>query len=364
MNVKLFDKLAARCIKTTPEAVLKSSFASVLKEEWINDAMFLDSALNRVVGIANLPFKAPAVLQLLKNRDVAAHLIELAGNDSSVMVVKEENSIKVFTNSKNQVQNLDVPGNIKQNIEAILANVEKWAGVLNENGEHVVDLRTPVPGPHFYVNLLLGNRVGYAHALQTTPKSVVDRLGRGSFRSHAATQVLATRWDMRQEENGFPANRQFYLVEDFKKIFYSADPNDANIESATCTHSQNHTIIQYKTKCGLEIKRTIFILTQMEGTPLATEVQRIEINNLTDKEREIKLVYTGMFGPATPHAIFEDVTYTNVIMQSSILRKDDGSIMAISPDYYPEPCREDIRFSSMIIRNEDSVEFPRSLCKL
>ncbi|HPD01082.1 MAG TPA: glycosyl transferase, partial [Acetivibrio sp.] len=274
----------------------------------------------------------------------------------------EENGVKVFASSKNQAQNIDVPGNIKQRIEAILANVDKWAGVLNENGEHVVDLRTPVPGPHFYTNLLLGNRVGYDHALQTTPKSVVDRLGRGSFRSHAATQVLATRWDMRQEENGFPANRQFYLVEDFKKIFYSADPNDANIESATCTHSQNHTVIQYRTKCGLEIKRTIFILPQMEGMPLATEVQRIEIKNLTGKERNIKLVYTGMFGPATPHAIFEDVTYTNVIMQSSILRKEDGSIMAISPDYYPEPCKEDIRFSSMIIRNEDGIEFPKEFC--
>lgn len=358
----MFEKLAARGIKTTPEAVLKSSFASVLKEQWINDAMFLDTALNRVIGVANLPFKAPAVLQLLKNRDVAAYLIELAGDDSSVMVIKEENGVKVFASSKNQAQNIDVPGNIKQRIEAILANVDKWAGVLNENGEHVVDLRTPVPGPHFYTNLLLGNRVGYDHALQTTPKSVVDRLGRGSFRSHAATQVLATRWDMRQEENGFPANRQFYLVEDFKKIFYSADPNDANIESATCTHSQNHTVIQYRTKCGLEIKRTIFILPQMEGMPLATEVQRIEIKNLTGKERNIKLVYTGMFGPATPHAIFEDVTYTNVIMQSSILRKEDGSIMAISPDYYPEPCKEDIRFSSMIIRNEDGIEFPKEFC--
>jgi len=69
-----------------------------------------------------------------------------------------------------------------------------------------------------------------------------------------------------------------------------------------------------------------------------------------------------MFGPATPHAIFEDVTYTNVIMQSSILRKEDGSIMAISPDYYPEPCKEDIRFSSMIIRNEDGIEFPKEFC--
>ncbi len=358
----MYEKLAARGIKTTPEAVLKSSFASVLKEEWINDAMFLDTGLNRVVGVANLPFKAPAVLQLLKNRDVAAYLIKLAGDDSSVMVVKEEKGIKVLASSKSQVQDVEVPANIKENIESILSDVEKWAGVLNENGEHVVDLRTPVPGPHFYTNLLMGNRVGYDHALQTTPKSVVDRLGRGSFRSHAATQVLATRWDMRQEENGFPANRQFYLVEDFKKIFYSADPNDANIESATCTHSQNHTIIQYRTKCGLEIKRTIFILPQMEGMPLATEVQRIEVKNLTGKERNIKLVYTGMFGPATPHAIFEDVTYTNVIMQSSILRKDDGSIMSISPDYYPEPCKEDIRFSSMIIRNEDGIEFPKEFC--
>ena len=101
----------------------------------------------------------------------------------------------------------------------------------------------------------------------------------------------------------------------------------------------------------------------MEGTPLATEVQRIEIKNLTGKQRDIKLVYTGMFGPATPHAIFEDVTYTNVIMQSSILRKEDGSIMAISPDYYPEPCREDIRFSSMILETKVLI-FPKSLCKL
>lgn len=358
----MFNKLAARSVKTTPESVLQSSFKSVLKDEWINDAMFADTTFKSVIGVSNLPFKVPAVLQLLKNRDVAAYLLTQAGNDSSVMIVKEDNNIKVFKSKSNEVQEIDVPGDVKQGIAGILSSAKEWAGILNEKGEHVVDLRTPVPGPHFYVNLLLGNRVGYDHALQTTPKSVVDRLGRGSFRSHAATQVLATRWDMRQDENGFPANRQFYLVEDFKKIFYSADPKDANIESAVCTHSQNHTIIEYKTKCGLQIKRTIFILPQMDGMPLATEAQRIEVKNLTGKPRNLKLVYTGMFGPATPHAIFEDVTYTNVIMQSSILTKDDGSIVAISPDYYPEPCREDIRFSSMIIRNGNSVEFPKEFC--
>ncbi|MFZ5990074.1 MAG: GH36-type glycosyl hydrolase domain-containing protein [Bacillota bacterium] len=358
----MYEKLAARSVKITPESVLLSSFKGVLKDEWIVDAMFADTTFKSVIGVANLPFKVPAVLQLLKNSDVAAYLLTQTVNDSSVMIVIEDNSVKVFKNKANEVQETDAPSDIKQGIAKILSNVKTWAGLLNEKGEHVVDLRTPAPGPHFYVNLLLGNRVGYDHALQTTPKSVVDRLGRGSFRSHAATQVLATRWDMRQEENGFPANRQFYLVEDFKKIFYSADPNDTNIETAVCTHSQNHTVIEYKTKCGLEIKRTIFILPQMDGMPLATEVQRIEVKNLTNKSRNLKIVYTGMFGPATPHAIFEDVTYTNVIMQSSILRKDDGSIMAISPDYYPEPCREDVRFSSMIIRNGNSIEFPKEFC--
>ena len=198
--------------------------------------------------------------------------------------------------------------------------------------------------------------------LQTTPKSVVDRFGRGSFRSHADTQVLATRWDMRAEENGFPANRQFYIVEDFKKIFYSADVNDENIESAFCTHSQNHSIIEYRTKCGLEIKRTIFILPQYEGLPLATEVQRIEIKNTSGKKRNLKIVYTGMFGTGTPHAIFEDVVYTNVIMQASVLMQDGGGIAAISPDYYPEQCREDLRFSTLMIRNGNNVEFPKEFC--
>ena len=61
--------------------------------------------------------------------------------------------------------------------------------------------------------------MGYGNPLQTTPKSVVDGLGRGSFRAHSATQVLATRWDMLQEENGFPANRQFYILEDGQQIF-------------------------------------------------------------------------------------------------------------------------------------------------
>jgi cellobiose phosphorylase len=361
-EVHMFEKLVAREVKLTPESLLRSRFKT-LNENIKVDAMFADTTFKSVIGVAGMPFKVPAVLQLLKNREVSEYLLTEATKGASVMIeVQDNGSVAVYKSSNGETQKVEVSPDIKQKIETALSNVGKWAGELNKKGEHVIDLLTPAPGPHFYVNLLMGNRTGFDHALQTTPKSVVDRLGRGAFRSHAATQVLATRWDMRQEEGGFPANRQFYLVEDFKKIFYSADPNDSNIETATCIHSQNNTVIEYKTKCGLSIKRTIFILPQVEGLPLATEVQQIEVTNLTDIERNIKLIYTGMFGTPATHAVFEDVLYTNVIMQSSILRKEDGSIVAITPDYYPEPWREDMRFHTMLVRNGDSVEFPKEFC--
>ncbi|PQQ67605.1 GH36-type glycosyl hydrolase domain-containing protein [Acetivibrio saccincola] len=356
----MLQKIVARDFKLSPESILRERFGYMLDDNTIVDAIFVNTDYKSAIGVANLPFKVPAVLQILKDKEISEFILKECGNSYSILIFLEKDDVKIYKEgSKKEVS---APSQIKKGLKKLLENVDRWAGTLNDRGEHTIDLRTPSPGPHFYVNLLMGNRIGYDYALQTTPKSVVDRFGRGSFRSHADTQVLATRWDMRAEENGFPANRQFYIVEDFKKIFYSADVNDENIESAFCTHSQNHSIIEYRTKCGLEIKRTIFILPQYEGLPLATEVQRIEIKNTSGKKRNLKIVYTGMFGTGTPHAIFEDVVYTNVIMQASVLMQDGGGIAAISPDYYPEQCRENLRFSTLMIRNGNNVEFPKEFC--
>lgn len=356
----MLQKIVARDFNLSPENVLRDCFGNLLDNNTIVDAIFVNTDYKTVIGVANLPFKAPAVLQLLKDAEISAYILKECGDSASILLYLEEDDVKIYkVGSKKEIS---APSKIKKGLKKVLADIDGWVGTLNDRGEHVIDLRTPSPGPHFYVNLLMGNRIGYDFALQTTPKSVVDRLGRGAFRSHADTQVLATRWDMRAEENGFPANRQFYIVENFKQIFYSADVSDENIESAVCTHSQNHSIIEYKTKCGLEIKRTIFILPQFNGLPLATETQRIEIKNTSGKKRDLKIVYTGMFGPGTPHAIFEDVVYTNVIMQASVLMQDGGEIAAISPDYYPEPCHEDLRFSTLMIRNGNNVEFPKEFC--
>lgn len=357
----MYEEIVARAAKSVPEQALRSIFKEHINREMSADALFIDTSFERIIGVGNLPTKVPVVLALLKNSKVAGFLLKEV--NGSILIINKGIGVVIKINKKKgAIEEITVPSEISTAISDIITDSFKWAGVLNENGEHSVDLCSPSPGPHFNVNLLMGNRIGYAHALQTTPKSVVDRLGRGSFRSHASTQVLATKWDLRQEENGFPANRQFYLVENCKKIFFSAEPGDSNIESAVCIHSQNYTTIRYKTKCGLEIERVIFILPQRDEMPLATEVQHISIRNSGSQTRKLKLVYTGMFGSAAPQTVFEDVLYNNIISQAKILRNVDGTIAAVGPDYYPEYAQGDLRFHTMMIQKSNQVIFPSEFC--
>jgi cellobiose phosphorylase len=339
--------------------VLKTKFAALIPAGGICDALFTDSRFQQVIGVAGLPFVAPATLQILKDPTTAVFCEQLLADGGSLLVVAQP-AIRVWV-SEPEIREVELPGENRQAL-AVLETVARWGGELNERGEQVIDLRTPSPGPHYFVNLLLGNRMGCPFALQTTPKSVVDRLGRGSFRSHAGTQVLATRWDMRQEENGFPANRQFYLVEEGRRIFYSADPEDANIAAATCTHAPNRTMITYRTKCGLEVRRLIFLLPQQAGLPLATETQRITIRNLGETTRRLKLVYTGMFGSATPGAFWEDVLYSNLILQAKLLKDPTGGIRAVGVDYRHERDRGDLRFHSMVIHQDGRTSWPYEFC--
>jgi cellobiose phosphorylase len=357
----VFEQLTARNIKMNAEMLLRRLFKEHIAASDIVDSIFTDGSHSGVFGVAGLQIKVPAILELLKIQELAAFLLEQACGGCSVMVRITKETIEVYK-YESGVKEIYPPSNIADRLKCILSETSDWAGKINGAGEHEADLFTPSPGPHFYVNLLIGNRIGYPIALQTTPKSVVDRFGGGSFRSHADTQVLATRWDMRQEENGFPANRQFYLVENYKKIFYSAGTDRKNIVSAKCRHSQNYTEISYITSCGLNISRLIFILPQMEGLPAATEVQRIEIRNNGSRPRKLRIVYTGMFGSAVPGALFEDVLYSNIVMQSRILRDADGSIIAVSPDYCPEKGRKDLRFHSMMLHNNGYLRFAKEFC--
>ncbi|HNY21320.1 MAG TPA: hypothetical protein PKO22_04135 [Treponemataceae bacterium] len=353
--------VSAREETAKADALLKALFSS--RYEGPSDAIFLSSKRDCAIGVCGLSYRAPALKELRKLPSISGLIDELKRSGESLMIrARADGGLSAFRAKGASVTECALPADATAEATAVIKAVGDWAGRLNERGEHVIDIKTPSPGPHFFVNLLLGNRMDFDYPLQTTPKSVVDRLGRGSFRSHAATQVLATRWDLRQEENGFPCNRQFYLVEGDRQVFYSGNPEDPSIAAGECVHGQNRTHIAYETSSGLKVERTIFLPRQEKGLPIAVEVQRIAIRNDSGKARSLKLVYTGMFGPSKPPALQEDVLYSNIIMEGGVLLGDDGTVRAVSPRYFPAQDREDLRFHSMVVRDASGNRFPDSFC--
>lgn len=314
----------------------------------ILDAEFFSAARDRALGFSGLPFPAPISTYLLSDHIVSSYLETVQG---SVLISLADRKLCLYAEAGEQALPEEVAAEILNIYDRIIAS----PGELNDKGELILDLKTYPVGPHYPVNLLLGNRAGYPYPLCTTPKAALDALGRGSFRATGGQQVLATRCVLQLEENGEPANRQFYLVEDGKQIFYSADVHE-NVASATCRHSQNRSVITYRTECGLEIIRTIFILPQQPGMPNAVEAQRVEIINHTDKARKLKIVMTGVFGITGPITIANDVVYANVVVESEVFY--DGT-KAAALTLHPKPKEEQgqKRFAALLCGGETLDEF-------
>lgn len=357
----MMKKIVARDVLNKPEELARKYFGTLIGKDGY-DYQFTDTSLRQIIVIGQFEFGVPALKELYKDEELAVFFDRLLIHKSHFFQVNMvKNNIQYYIYENGAVKEADISNIYKDKILAILRNYKEWAGSLDEYGDHIIDLKTPVPGVHFYTNMLLGNRIGFSLPLQSTPKSVVDRFGGGSFRAHAANQVLATRWDMLPEENGFPANRQFYLVEQGKQIFYSADVNNANVVSAICRHSKNYTEINYITACGLQITRIIFLLPQYDGLPMATEVQRIKIKNIGTKERNVKLILTGMIASAVPSALMEDVVYSTVIMESGLLQNDEGDLLAYIPHYYPDYCNSNIRYSTAMFYEKEEKSYPTEI---
>jgi cellobiose phosphorylase len=327
-------------------------------------AVLVSAKHKNVAGVCGLDFYVPVMDKLVVLFESVEALRDIMNEGCSILVkwCAECEKIEVYKSCGGKTEKVEIEGSVAAEIIDMIKAAHSWGGKINENGELIADLTSPIPGPHYYTNLLIGNRIGFEKPLQSTPKSVVDRLGRGSFRSHADTQVLATRWDYLPTENGFPANRQFYLIENGKVIFYSANPSDKSVVDGKCIHSQNNTVITYTLDCGLEIKRTIFILPQVKGLPIASEAQIIEVTNTTDTDRDIKLVYTGMFGTSSTDALKGDVIYTTVIMESNVLYNDNDDIIGVSYHYNPEWEQGNVRFHTMVMHDGDKTYYPDEYC--
>lgn len=322
-------------------------------QEGVLDAAFFSGGRKAALGFGGLPFAAPLCARLMNRPAVAAYLARFSG--SQLFWLEEGSRVCHRTETGEQT----VPEEAAAEVLSVYRRVMSSPGTLNEKGELLLDLKTYPVGPHYPVNLLLGNRAGYPYPLCTTPKSVLDALGRGSFRGTGGTQVLATRCTLQLEENGEPANRQFYLVEDGRQIFYSANVEE-NVVSAHCLHSQNRSIITYETACGLTIRRTIFLLPQEPGMPNAVEAQRVEIENHSGRDRRLSIVMTGVFGVGAPLNIANDVVCVNVVHESALCYDGDMPT-ALTVHFKPVGEQSAQRFAALLCRGEYMDSFCTSL---
>ena len=341
-----FTRENARNALGAAEKKLVSVFGDKIKGAYA--ASFASVSEETVVGAAGLPFYAPVVVAMMNTADVACYLDEYA----------DKNNLFTFGETithETEDGMIEIPENIAASLKTIYKEVCEGAGTLAENGDHIIDLKSGKIGTHFDVNLLIGNRIGFPSPLLTTPKGALDSLGRGSFRGTAARQVTSTRYTLTPEQNGEPCNRQFYLVENGKQIFYSADVH-TNVKSAYCRHSQNYSEMTYETECGLKITRTIFILPQEEGMPEAVESQHVVIEDTTGKDRKLKIVFTGMFGLATPESIMNDTVYASVTWESSVLKRD-GKAVAVCPSPFPQYLKPLKRFAVVLANGETLDEY-------
>ena len=316
------------------------------------DAVYADAKKDHVYAYTGLPYYAPVMTMILSDPALFA-LFEKAEDD--VLFVRENEGTKVFCGHKA----VPLSAAAEKALDSLYRKMISSPGKLNENGELEYDLTGIPVGSHYTVNLLLGDRSEYADCLQSTPKAALDAFGRGSFRGKQEKQVLATRYVLSLEENGEPANRQFYLTENGKQIFYTLDVRH-NVKSAKCVHGVNHTVITYETECGLRIRRTIFLLPQKPGMPSAAEVQHIEIENLSGRKRNLRIVVTGMFGITNPGTLSQDIVFANVVVESELYCLN-GKPIAMTAHHKPKECDAEKRFAMILADGEPMDEYCSNL---
>ncbi len=351
-NNTVLNGVKARDKQVSAKSLIEEKFKSLVTGSV--SAQYIGFTKSPVVaGVCGLEFDSPLVTVVLQLSEINDVLNSIFAQGKSVLFTADGD---LYTEGASAPEALS--SEQKAAIKAVIDGSSKWGGQLDGNGELVFDPSTPVPGPHYYTNMLIGNRIGFDRPLQSTPKSAVDALGGGCFRAHADTQVLATKWDYLPEENGFPANRQFYLTENGKQIFWSGTAKAEGLKKVTTTHAQNRTTIAYELDDGLKITRTIFILPAQDNMPLAAEAQMIKIENTGSEDRNLRIVYTGMFGTHEVHALREDVIFSTVVAQSEIFYDDNEQIKAICFDPNPKWTKGNIRWNALLVHEDGKVKFP------
>ncbi|MBN1557853.1 MAG: glycosyl transferase, partial [Lentisphaerae bacterium] len=318
-------------------------FAGLVTEPDTTDALYLDPAGRRVLAWTGLRPRRPIVRAALNHSRLRPLLSQAVGEAGHGLIRSEPKGIRLYRADGARLEQVPLDPAAVSLLADLLERSAAWAGESADNGDYIFDPRSPSPGTHFRANLLVGDRVGQPNPLLTTPKAVVDGWGGGSSRSHSDKQILATRWDVVPEENGFPANRQFYLVENGEQIFYSGAPQPGG--SVRTRHAANYTVITHETPCGLRLTRTIFLVPASGAVPGALEAQLIEIENHGPETRHLGVVAVGMLGCPHPAALTVDVIFSCITVEPRILCPDDSGVLAVTPRYTPGWSADDQPFN-------------------
>lgn len=325
------------------------------------DALFLDVDSRHVGAWIGDACERPILRAIGAKPEVRAFLEDAGGSGGDWALVETGRAIRLVRDPA-RPQGDPLPPDVLRIVDAVRRASDQWMGELENNGDYVFDPRTPSPGTHFRANLLIGDRAGRPDPLLTTPKALVDEWGRGSSRAHSDKQILATRWDVVPEENGFPANRQFYVVERGRQVLYSAAPGpEVQVETR---HSTNRTTIHYALPDGLEIERTIFMVPAEDGLALGVEAQLVRFRNRGSAVRDLRVVMTGMFGFIHPGALTVDVIYTCVTVEPGIMRDESSAgPLVVAPRYTAGWGADDRPFNiTQMIRPDGRAVSPSGFC--
>jgi cellobiose phosphorylase len=306
----VLKRMTARFQSPDPFKVLQEAYPS----EKIADAALFDLNGNIFVGFAGLKKPAP-ILALLEEGESFNAFVEANSEGNAIFLFFKD---KAFKNGKE----IPLTSDVLKVLRKAFRLSKSFGGVLNPDGSHTIDLLSSEVGPHYGVNLLLGWREGFKEPLLTTPKSVVDSFGRGSFRAKAAYQVLATRWDVRPEENGNPFNRQFYLLERWKTDLLFCGCQSQRFGGLLHSLSQqNLHRLRFERWTSHRTDDFRFARLRKKAFPMRREIQSVRLVSAT--ERHLQIVFTGTFGFSNPGCQEVDVIYQTVIHQSEVFRREE-----------------------------------------
>ena len=114
-----------------------------------------------VIGVSGLKFDSMAVSILASDDVIFEQFTGLINEGYSILIVRNEDDFRAFTEKDGNLAEARFSVAVLDRCAELIKSTDVWGGKLATNGELTFDPSTPSPGPHYYTNMLIGNRIGF-----------------------------------------------------------------------------------------------------------------------------------------------------------------------------------------------------------